>query len=143
MALNCTFDILTYSWTPEPCIERLISSEFEKWVSSPNLQFGSFPVFYDAAVTQRVPDVYSLSLIAGVGRSSAFASHEVHLGHCVHLQRRIARIAHSQGGRFTEKNDDLLHQLHCTDMLLQKLSDLTSEDDDVLRTLTLMSFNTC
>lgn len=143
ITLGCTFDILTYSWTPEPCLDRLTSSEFHKWLMSPDLQFGSFPFFYDAEATNRVPDVTALSMVAGIGNSSVFASHEVHLGHCVHLARRISRIAHGQGGRFTEKDEGLPHALHCIDLLLEKLGDLTSGDDGALHSFLLVSFNTC
>jgi hypothetical protein len=142
-ANNCTFDLLSYSWTPYPCYERETDLEFREWAHSPARQFGAFPFFIDRNGTMRISNVEAMSFRAG---SLAHTTQEEHLGHCIFWMRRIERILEGNG-RFTERGmfgDGVPHSLHCSKSLLKRLEEGQNPvDKGELHGVIGIGFNSC
>jgi hypothetical protein len=142
-ANNCTFDLLSYSWTPSACYERETDAEFRAWTSSPTRRFGAFPFFIDRNATIRISDVEAMSFRAG---SLAHTTQEEHLGHCIFWMRRIERILEGNG-RFTGRgmmDSAVPHSLHCTESLLKRLEEgIDPVDRNELHAVIGIGFNSC
>lgn len=113
---GCQFDLLTYMWQPEECIEKETATEFEEWVHSADRRFGSFPFFANRSGEERIKNVEELSERVG---TPTYTTQEEHLGHCIFWLRRLERIKQSN----MRHNDvgQASHVVHCTGELLQRL----------------------
>ncbi|OAL37121.1 hypothetical protein AYO20_03599 [Fonsecaea nubica] len=140
-ANGCEFDLLSYSWTPSACYDRVTDLEFREWVHRPERQFGAFPFFLDRQGTAHITDEEALSFRAG---SLARTTQEEHLGHCIFWMRRVERILEgANGGRFAERGDGMPHTLHCSENLLARLEGPNPKDRDELHAVIAIGYNTC
>ncbi|GLA27770.1 hypothetical protein M752DRAFT_49669 [Aspergillus phoenicis ATCC 13157] len=111
---GCQFDLVTYAWLPASCIEQETLAEFRNWLEGSERAFGSWPFFADREGNERIADEQALSERVGVPTHSP---QEEHLGHCIFLWRRLARMA-STGPVL---DIGLGHVHHCTEHLLDRL----------------------
>lgn len=123
-ARGCEFDLLSYSWLPQQCLDRETSAEFRSWILSPDRERGSWPFFTDSTFTSRISDEEALS-----ERNlpvMTYTTWEEHLGHCVFLARRIYR---SMGGDFgmDPHFGNYGHTVHCTAEVLKGIKEDQSE----------------
>lgn len=125
LAKGCEFDLLSYSWTPQSCLDRQNSDDFRDWLMSDTRETGPWPFFTDPKGRQRVNNELSLSMKTD---AIVWTTREAELGRCLFLMRRIHRAATADiviGPRL----GDSAPPLSCT--------------QDVLRGITDPSFYTC
>lgn len=117
MDLRCEFDVVSYSWTPRPCLDAEPSEEFLEWLQKEDRALGPFPFFADPNGTKRIRDVHELSQYAG---SVAYATQEEHLAHCIFWMRRMERTRLGLA-RQLMRGLGIQHAMHCTMSLLDSL----------------------
>lgn len=117
IAMGCGFDLLSYSWTPSPCLDMQTSNEFLEWLQKDKRVQGSFPFFADYNGTKRLRDVDELAQLAG---SIAWSTQEEHLGHCIFWMRRMERVRLGLA-RQLMRGIGVQHAMHCTMSLLEDL----------------------
>ena len=137
-ALGCEFDLLSYTWLPEECIERETTAEFKEWVASPDRQFGSWPFFADRHGEEWIPDEETLSERAGL---KTHTTQEEHLGHCTFMMRRMQRSKEKR--MRTVALDDMNHVIHCSNEILRGLKGPNPQDVNRLNAVFIVSFNSC
>jgi hypothetical protein len=118
---GCEFDLLSYSWIPPDCYDRETAGEFRRWVNDPDRERGSWPLFEDRQLKQRIADENDLSERIGIW---TWVTEEIHLGHCAFLARRLHRAIE---GKFRLTGvENINHTLHCTNQVLDNLSNSPS-----------------
>lgn len=140
-ALGCEFDILSYSWTPQPCLDKDTATEFHEWLQEPDRKMGPFPFFYDRQGRDRLQNEEELSLAFG---KTLHTTQEEHLGHCTFMMRRIHRVAESNGRlRLNSRYGKLGHTKHCSNEVLKSLQRADLSYLDGARSRFGVSFESC
>lgn len=139
MARGCTFDVLSYSWTPAACHDNRTAAEFSQWLQDHSRIGGPFSFFRDSDGQSRIMNEEELSALAG---SQVFATQEVHLGHCVFSVRRMERILLGVAAAST-RGSGLDHTIHCTNHLLEVVSGQSNASSIRPGAVTDIGFNEC
>lgn len=127
-ARGCEFDLLSYSWLPQKCLDRETSAEFRDWVMSSDRRHGSWPFFTDEKLTNPVPDEDALS--ERTMPVFTWTTWEEHLGHCVFLGRRIQRSI-SGGFGVDPHQGNYEHTAHCTKEVLKGIEEDQSQNPNI------------
>lgn len=139
ISLGCEFDLLSYSWTPGPCLDRETSEGFKDWLLSPDRQFSPWPFYADREGKEWVPDAESLSMRTG---GVTWTTQEEHLGHCTFLMRRLHKVA-SNEARLNSRYGQYGHTVHCTKEILRGFTGPVSYDKTQLDSTFGVSFESC
>jgi hypothetical protein len=137
-ARGCQFDLLSYTWWPEHCIEKETAEEFKSWVNRADRTFGAFPFFANRNGTGHIPTADALSERVGI---PTYTTQQEHLGHCVFYLRRIERMKPTATAHESTSLDS--HVFHCTHELLQRLKGENPLDVGRLNAIFTVSLKSC
>jgi hypothetical protein len=102
---HCWFDVMSFSWLPEPCFDNVLTAEFLnvtswRWYGDPQ---GNHEIPYETIETGEIDE--------------AFVSAQYHVTHCVMMWKKMHR-AISNGWPIDSYIGSLNHTEHCSRMLL-------------------------
>jgi hypothetical protein len=105
-AAGCQFELMSYAWLPEPCIDRELEEEFRSL---------GFPYFEDIEGTRPVAH----EVVVG-GDQIVFSTWREHMWHCAFMWKKIVKIANGVkgGGGLSTRMLRMNHTEHCSDMIL-------------------------
>ncbi|KAH8746027.1 hypothetical protein F5883DRAFT_388889, partial [Diaporthe sp. PMI_573] len=105
-AAGCQFELMSYAWLPEPCIDRELEEEFRSL---------GFPYFEDIEGTRSVAHEVVVR-----GDQIVFSTWREHMWHCAFMWKKIVKIANGVkgGGGLSTRMLRMNHTEHCSDMIL-------------------------
>lgn len=108
-ALGCRFELMSFSWLPEPCIDQELEDEFV------SLGFEYFEDMNDTS--SRVPHELVVT-----GEHIVYSSWGEHMWHCSFMWRKMLRIANGikGSGGFSEGMLRVNHTEHCTSKMMEE-----------------------
>ena len=144
LAKGCEFDMLSYSWTPQSCLDRQTSDDFRDWLMNDTRETGPWPFFTDAKGRQRVSNELSLSMKTD---AIVWTTREAEMGRCVFLMRRIHRAA-TADVVIAPGLGDSAAPLSCTQEVLRGIVDPSfyrgrDREHDRLDTSVKIAFESC
>lgn len=134
---NCTFDIMSFSWLPQPCSEPELTAEFsaiQNWTWWLDTDRNTSVTFEEVAQGEH---------------KELFVSREYHMYHCTYMWRKLHRGL--LRGRRNEERRGVVdtyigeygHTAHCEMMLLGMEGDEGVMDRNATDTAILMKFPQC
>jgi hypothetical protein len=139
ISLGCEFDLLGYSWTPAPCLDRETSKDFKEWLLSEDRVRSPWPFYADFEGTEWIPDETSLSMKTD---GSIWTTQEEHLGHCTFMMQRLHKVA-VKGVNGTLRYTNWMHTKHCSLEILKGLGDPSFRDQNWLGSKFAVAFDYC
>ncbi len=104
---GCHFDLISFSWLPEPCYDSELAQDFD------NLR--EWKWWFDENNT--VPASHQLAM---TGEYSLFVEWDYHLWHCTFMWRKMHRALSRSGQMAIDSYmGSYNHTLHCEEMLLR------------------------
>jgi hypothetical protein len=135
---GCSFDLLSYTWQPDECIEKETLEEFREWAWRPERRFGSFPFFTNRSGEEWIANEETLSERIGM---KTYTPQEEHLGHCIFWLRRVARL--KQGKIRHNSDGEDTHAVHCTKELAERLEGENPLDVNELHAILIVGMKSC
>lgn len=107
-ALGCRFELMSYSWLPEPCIDQELEEEFQAL---------GFQYFEDIEGTHPMSHETVLT-----GDHIVFASWGEHMWHCSFMWKKLVKVASGVkgSGGFSKSMLLLNHTEHCTSKMMEE-----------------------
>lgn len=109
---GCEFDLLSRSWSPRGCLDRMTNEEFGDWARSHARKRKAFPYFDDSHGKDWIAHEQELAR----RRGDIWTTEEVELGRCVFLGKRATRLK----GRGREVMKEAVEQ--CNEMQLEDVT---------------------
>ncbi|KAG8168992.1 hypothetical protein KVR01_001741 [Diaporthe batatas] len=105
-AAGCQFELMSYAWLPEPCVDQELEEEFRSL---------GFPYFEDIEGTSPVPHEVVVQ-----GDQIVFSTWREHVWHCAFMWKKIVKIANGVkgGGGLSTRMLRMNHTEHCSEMIL-------------------------
>jgi hypothetical protein len=105
-AAGCQFELMSYAWVPEPCVDQELEAEFQSL---------GFPYFEDIEGTRPIPHE-----VVENGDQVVFSTWREHMWHCAFMWKKIVKIANGieGAGGLSTRILRMNHTEHCSERIL-------------------------